>query len=278
MMTSPVARRTFTDAEVAILAAQSGADVIHHAYGTVQPRVARSPTDITTEADHAAERAILAVLHEHRPADARVGEETGPSGPSTARRRWLVDPLCGTTNFAATTPLMSVNVALTEGDHVLAAASADPIAHEMFWSDGQSAWLRTAADDVPLTPSATTRLVDVNCDGPLDTPFVGGQLLADPALRAAWAPRVVSTTLAVAWVAAGRRAAYITDGHLAGSVHFTAGIALCRAAGCVVTDLAGGPIHAGRGLIAAADETTHADMVALVHPHLEEVQKARSMP
>ena len=32
------------------------------------------------------------------------------------------------------------------------------------------------------------------------------------------------------------RAAYVTDGgDLAGSVHFVAGIALCRAAGCVVT-------------------------------------------
>ncbi|MFD2356134.1 inositol monophosphatase family protein [Nonomuraea ferruginea] len=53
------------------------------------------------------------------------------------------------------------------------------------------------------------------------------------------APRVVSTTLAVAWVAAMRRAAYVTDGHLQDSVHFAAGIALCRAAGCVVTDLHG---------------------------------------
>lgn len=73
-------------------------------------------------------------------------------------------------------------------------------------------------------------------------------------------------------MAAGRRAAYITDGHLAGSVHFTAGIGLCRAAGCVVTDLAGGPLHSGRGLIAAADKATHADMVELIRPHLEAAQ------
>jgi myo-inositol-1(or 4)-monophosphatase len=59
----------------------------------------------------------------------------------------------------------------------------------------------------------------------------------DGFVRRFW-PRVVSTTLAVAWVAAGRRAAYVTAGHLAESVHFAAGIALCRAAGCVVTALA----------------------------------------
>jgi myo-inositol-1(or 4)-monophosphatase len=40
-------------------------------------------------------------------------------------------------------------------------------------------------------------------------------------------PRVVSTTLALAWVVAGEHAAYVTDGaDLSGSVHFAAGIAV----------------------------------------------------
>ena len=66
--------------------------------------------------------------------------------------------------------------------------------------------------------------------------------------------RVVSTTLAGAWVAAGRRAAYLTDGHPRDSVHFAAGIALCQAAGCVMTGIDGQPLHTGAGgLLAAAD-------------------------
>jgi myo-inositol-1(or 4)-monophosphatase len=76
---------------------------------------------------------------------------------------------------------------------------------------------------------------------------------------------VVSTTLAVAWVAAGRRAAYVTDGQLRDSVHFAAGIALCQAAGCVVTGLDGQPVHTSPGgLVVAADEQTHAALLALV--------------
>lgn len=78
---------------------------------------------------------------------------------------------------------------------------------------------------------------------------------------------MVSSTLAVAWVAAGRRAAYVTDGHLDGNVHFAAGIALCAAAGCVVTDLAGEPVHSGPGLIAAADPTTHGCLTEIVATH-----------
>ena len=75
----------------------------------------------------------------------------------------------------------------------------------------------------------------------------------------------ISTTLAVAWVAAGRRAASVTDGHLHDSVHFAAGIALCQAAGCVVTGIDGQPLHTGAGgLVVAADEQTHAALLILV--------------
>ena len=53
----------------------------------------------------------------------------------------------------------------------------------------------------------------------------------DEAFRAAFALRVCSTALTLAWVAVGRHAGYITNGPLVDSVHFTAGTALCQAAG-----------------------------------------------
>ena len=76
--------------------------------------------------------------------------------------------------------------------------------------------------------------------------------------------RLLSTTLGLAWVATGHRAAYVTDGDVRGSVHFTAGVALCAAAGCIVTDLAGDELHGADGLVVAADEPTHARLLALV--------------
>ncbi|MEU7345309.1 protein kinase [Streptomyces bacillaris] len=134
-------------------------------------------------------------------------------------------------NYAVGTLLVAVNVALRGG----AAAVADPFGGEVFRTDGERAWVRRAgADDVPLAPTAATGLVDVN----LDPPFPGApgfravELLAHPEFGRQFRPRVGSTTLALAWVAAGKRAAYVTDGgDLSGSVHFAAGIALCRAAG-----------------------------------------------
>ncbi len=50
-------------------------------------------------------------------------------------------------------------------------------------------------------------------------------------------------------------------------MHFTAGIALCQAAGCVVTDFDGEPVHTGPGIVAARDAESHATLLGLVALH-----------
>ncbi|WP_372500045.1 inositol monophosphatase family protein [Streptomyces sudanensis] len=234
-------------------------------YGRRLDRVDKGAGDFATTADVEAEKAILDVIRAARPDDAVLGEEGGQRGAGDAARQWLVDPLCGTLNYAAGTMLVAVNVALRDG----AAAVADPFGGEVFFTDGETAWVRRdGVGDVPLTPTSATRLVDVN----LDPPFPGApgfravDLLARPEFVERFRPRVVSTTLALAWVAAGKRAAYVTDGgDLSGSVHFAAGIALCRAAGCVVTGVDGAPTgEAGRGLVVAADGDTHGLLMSMM--------------
>ncbi|MET7288007.1 inositol monophosphatase family protein [Streptomyces sp. NPDC005573] len=256
-----------SDAQLALRAARSGAEVVRALYGGPLARFEKQAGDFATEADLAAEEAVLGVLRAARPGDAVTGEESGHTGAAAAHRRWLVDPLCGTLNYDARTMLVGVNVALSVRGSVTAAATADPFGGEVFWTDGERARVRDGDLDRGLTPSPGSALVDVNLDPPFPNApgFRAVTLLADPEFVRRFRPRVVSTTLAVAWVAAGRRAAYVTDGDLRDSVHFAAGIALCRAAGCVVTDLHGRPPHSGAGgLIAAADQETHAALVAMV--------------
>ncbi|MEU6204407.1 inositol monophosphatase family protein [Micromonospora musae] len=255
------------DRDLAIAAAQAGAAVVRAKYGASLARVDKSGGDFATAADLEAERVIIEVLRAARPEDAVTGEESGRTGADDAERRWLVDPLCGTLNYAVRTMLVAVNVALRTRLGVTVAASADPFTGEVFWTDGTAAYARRDGVDERLTPSAESRLVDVNLDPPFpnEPAFRAVRLLADPEFVAWFRPRVVSTTLAVAWVAAGRRAAYVTDGRLDDSVHFAAGIALCQAAGCVVTDLRGQPLHGGvGGLVVAADRETHTALLALV--------------
>lgn len=236
-------------------------------YGTVLSRTEKSGGDFATAADLAAEQAILDALRTARPEDAVTGEESGDTGAAGAERRWLVDPLCGTLNYAVRNMLVAVNVALRVGSTVTAAASADPFSGEVFWTDGTHARVRRDGTDEALSPSSGSRLVDVNLDAPFPSApdFQAVHLLAAPEFAERFRPRVVSTTLAVAWVAAGRRAAYVTDGDLRDSVHFAAGIALCEAAGCVVTDLHGRPVNTGaNGLIAGADPETHQALLEMV--------------
>ena len=136
------------DVEVAIAAAEAGAAVIRATYGRPVTHYAKSATDFATETDFEAERAIKATVREAFPDDAFLGEEGGLDGPPDATRTWLVDPLCGTLNFAATTPLVGVNVALRHGADVVAAAVTDPFAGETYWSDGAVARLRTDSGEL----------------------------------------------------------------------------------------------------------------------------------
>lgn len=258
---------TDDDAQLALAAAQAGAAVVRDMYGESLERFEKSDGDFATGADLAAEKAILGILRTARPHDAVTGEESGHSGADGSERRWLVDPLCGTLNYAVHTMLASVNVALRVGPGITVAAAADPFSGEVFWTDGGRARRRRGDVDEELAPSAASRLVDVNLDPPFpNSPdFRAAHLIAAPGFLDHFRPRVVSTTLAVAWVAAGRRAAYVTDGHLRDSVHFAAGIALCEAAGCVVTGIHGQPLHTGAGgLIAAADQRTHTTLLEMV--------------
>lgn len=252
------------DMEVATAAALAGARVVREMYGRRLTRIDKGGGDFATGADVAAERAILDVIRSARPDDAVLGEEGGQLGADGSARQWLVDPLCGTRNYAVGTMLVAVNVALGGG----AAAVADPFSGELFRTDGESAWVRRDGSDVPLAPTPATGLVDVNLDPPFPSApgFRAVDVLGRPGFVERFRPRVVSTTLALAWVAAGKRAAYVSDGaDLSGDLHFAAGIALCRAAGCVVTGVDGVPVgQGGRGLVAAADDETHRLLMALV--------------
>ncbi|MFJ4240448.1 inositol monophosphatase family protein [Streptomyces iakyrus] len=259
MTDSPV-----SDTDVATAGARAGAAVVRDLYGRRLSRIDKGAGDFATEADVEAEKAIIAVIRAARPDDAVLGEEGGQQGAPGARRQWLVDPLCGTLNYAVGSMLVAVNVALRDG----AAAVADPFSGELFFTDGETARVRhDGADDALLTPTSATRLIDVNLDPPFPNApgFRAVDLLAHPEFVARFRPRVVSTSLALAWVAAGKRAAYVTDGGgFSDSVHFAAGIALCRAAGCVVTGIDGDPLEESRGgLVAAADEETHALLMSM---------------
>ena len=258
------------DSALAIAVAQEGAAIVRDRFGTNLERLDKGSGDFATNADIEAEKAMLTLLRKECPGDAILGEESGSSGTGDSSRIWLIDPLCGTLNYAVKMRVAAVNVALKAGNKFAAAAVADPFSGEIFWTDGTAAFLRVAEADTPLRPDPRSRLVDLNFDPPFSNgpAFTAAKLAADSDFAAAFRPRVVSTTIALTWVATGQRAGYITDGDMRNSVHFAAGLAVCEGAGCTITDLRGQPWgHAATGLIAAADANTHATLLRLVRKY-----------
>ncbi len=70
-----------------------------------------SATDLVSDADRESESLIVGLLQEERPDDALLAEE-GDEAEGASGRRWLVDPLDGTTNYLYGVPQWCVSVAL----------------------------------------------------------------------------------------------------------------------------------------------------------------------
>jgi myo-inositol-1(or 4)-monophosphatase len=68
--------------------------------------------DLLTEADQAAEAAVLATLTRHFPEHTFLAEESGSHGALQSRYRWAIDPLDGTTNYAHQYPFFACSVGL----------------------------------------------------------------------------------------------------------------------------------------------------------------------
>jgi len=141
-----------TDVEVAIAVAEAGAEVVRCRFGTSLERIDKGAGDFATNADVEAERVMLKLLQEQRPQDKVLGEEGGESG--SGPRMWLLDPLCGTLNYAVRMGVAAVNVALMADGKFIAAAVADPFTREIFFAHGSSAFVRSIGNDEKLVPDA----------------------------------------------------------------------------------------------------------------------------
>ncbi|WP_214406748.1 inositol monophosphatase family protein [Pseudonocardia lacus] len=104
-------------------------------------RVDRKPDRTpVTDADTAAEAALRALITEHRPDDAVLGEEEG-GDLSADGRGWVLDPIDGTKNFSRGMPAWATLIALTlDGDPVVGVASAPALGRRWWAARGLGAW------------------------------------------------------------------------------------------------------------------------------------------
>ena len=67
-------------------------------------------TDVVTAADKATEQYVIDTLHERRPGESVLGEESGESAGAGAVR-WILDPIDGTVNYLYGLPQYAVSLA-----------------------------------------------------------------------------------------------------------------------------------------------------------------------
>jgi len=102
-----------------------------------------------TEADRAVEAELRRLLADARPNDAILGEEKGMTGAGP--RRWILDPIDGTRNYARGIPVWATLVALEESGVVRLGVVSAPALGRRWWAErGRGAF----ADGDPIGVSA----------------------------------------------------------------------------------------------------------------------------
>ncbi len=117
---------------VAVMAARRGGNVLmRHLKQLDRLKVEKKGhNDFVSEADRAAEAAVIQVIQKHYPDHAILAEESGGQGESDTV--WIIDPLDGTTNFLHGFPQFCVSVGVQIKGRTEAAAVYDPMRQELF--------------------------------------------------------------------------------------------------------------------------------------------------
>ncbi|MGR3290935.1 MAG: inositol monophosphatase family protein [Paracoccaceae bacterium] len=208
--------------------------------------------DFVSRADTAAEAIIKEELMGARKNYGWVGEESDAEDGIDPTRRWIVDPLDGTTNFLHGMPHWAVSIALEHKGEIVAGVVFDPAKDEMFVAEkGQGAYLNESR----LRVSARSKLIGavfatgVPFGGRPDLPTTL-QDMARLLPTCAGVRRWGAAALDLAYVAAGRYDGYWERG--LNSWDIAAGIVIAREAGALVEPLTpGGDILESGELICA---------------------------
>lgn len=105
----------------------------------------KSAGDFVSKADIKAEEIIREELTEARPNYGWLGEESEEVKGADPTRRWIVDPLDGTSNFLHGLPHWAVSIALEHKGEIVSAVVFDPAKDEMFTAEkGGGCWMNDA--------------------------------------------------------------------------------------------------------------------------------------
>ncbi len=249
---------------VAIDAARAAGELLHAELARPRRIAYKSaPTDLVTEMDARAEELVVGRLLAAFPDDAILAEERGARAGRSGRR-WIIDPLDGTTNYAHGLPVFAVAIGLEIDGRVELGVVYDPSRDELYVGDrGHGA----TVNDRPLAVSATATLDEslLATGFPSDIRETGDTNLREYAafaVRSRGVRRMGSAVLDLAGVAAGR-----FDGFWElklGPWDVAASSLFIEEAGGRVTSLGGGPLDLDAPTVVASNGRIHDAVLAVL--------------
>ena len=214
----------------------------------------KGPGDFVSRADKAAEDILREELMLARPNYGFLGEEGTSIEGTDPTRRWIVDPLDGTTNFLHGMPHWAVSIALEHKGEIVAGVVFDPAKDEMFYAEkGAGAWLN---DSQRIRVSGRNRMIEsVFATG---LPFGGGKYL--PAALRDMGQLLPMTAGVRRWGAAALDLAYVAAGRYEGFWErrlkpwdIAAGLIIVTEGGGMIDAVTAGDDIIGSGTVIAAN-------------------------
>lgn len=231
----------------------------------------KGPNDFVSDADHAAERAVMQTILKHYPEHAFLAEESGVSGDSD--HVWIIDPLDGTTNYLHGFPVFAVSIAVQVKGRIEHGVVYDPLRQELFTaSRGQGAQL----DDHKLRVSGRTDL-SLSLIG-TGFPFRGRggeqmppylDMLGKIIANTSGVRRAGAAALDLCYVAAGRLDAFWETG--LSPWDLAAGGLIIREAGGIVSGLDGSEGYLDSGHILCGTPKIYAALAKLCAPDIKKL-------
>ncbi|MEQ8604632.1 MAG: inositol monophosphatase family protein [Marivibrio sp.] len=227
----------------------------------------KGPADFVSNADRKAEKILREELLKARPDFSLLMEETGTVTGADPDRRFIIDPLDGTTNFLHGLPHWAVSVGFEERGELLAGVIYDPIKDELFWAErGKGAYV----NDRRIRVSARQHLSDAVLGTGI--PHLGIQEGAGKAVftkrlekamnGCAGVRRFGAASLDLAYVAAGRLDGFWERGLSPWDV--AAGVVIVREAGGFVLDGKGRTYGLSEPDLIATNELLQKPLVAML--------------
>jgi myo-inositol-1(or 4)-monophosphatase len=220
--------------------------------------------NLVTEADHAAEKAIIAVIQTAYPNHFILSEETGEI-KTDSEYKWIIDPIDGTVNFANGVPICCVSIAVEKAGVIILGAVYNPFMKEFFLAEkGKGATL----NDVPIEVGSKTAVINANLVTGfpytyLDMP--NGPLEVFERLIRKGVPvrRLGSAAIDLCWVACGRFDGFYE--HKLAAWDSAAGFLIVEEAGGRVTDFKGNYYSPYQPHICATNGKIHDELLQVIN-------------